>query len=48
MQIGKSYFSYISQEEFFGKTLNLMLFETQLAKFSDTEKVYSDPKLFYR
>jgi len=44
MQIGKSYFSYISQEEFFGKTLNLMLFETQLAKFSDTEKVYSDPK----
>jgi len=44
--LGKSTFSFISKTEVEGKPLNIMIFDTRLAHFSDTEKIYSDPETF--
>ncbi|NQU73676.1 MAG: DUF3108 domain-containing protein [Candidatus Omnitrophica bacterium] len=44
--LGKSTFSYISKTEVDGKPLSIMIFDTRLAHFSDTEKIYSDTETF--
>ncbi|MCX5710488.1 MAG: hypothetical protein NT060_00720 [Candidatus Omnitrophica bacterium] len=42
--IGTSVFLDYGQIEYRGKIVNLTIFETQVAGFKDTEKIYSDPK----
>ncbi|MFH0913195.1 MAG: DUF3108 domain-containing protein [Candidatus Omnitrophota bacterium] len=44
LRLGKAYFSSIDNAEINGRVLNVMLFETKLARFKDTEKIYSDPQ----
>jgi len=42
--VGKSEFRDYGQIEFRGRAVNLTIFETQVAGFKDTEKIYSDAK----
>jgi len=44
LRLGKSYFTNIANAEVDGRILNVMVFQTKLARFSDTEKIYSDPQ----
>lgn len=44
--LGKTYFSNISYVQVNGNLLNLMILETKLRHFTDTEKVYSNPETF--
>lgn len=41
--LGKSIFSHDAKVKAGEKTLHLMFFETKLPRFSDTEKIYTDP-----
>lgn len=42
--LGKSYFTNITNVNINGRLLNLMLVETKLTRFRDTERIYSDPQ----
>jgi len=46
MNVGKAIFRHLPKTELKGKAVNLMTFETKLARFSDVEKIYSDPDTF--
>jgi len=43
LSLGRSQFNSIARVELDGRQLNLLVFETKLNRFSDTEKIYSDP-----
>lgn len=42
--LGKAEFSHAARVELNGKALHLMIFETKLPRFTDTEKIYTDPE----
>jgi hypothetical protein len=42
--LGKSTFSHLPSIEINGRLLSVMVFETSLARFKDTEVIYADPK----
>lgn len=42
--LGKSTFTHSNRLELNGKKVHLMIFETKLARFVDTEKIYVDPE----
>lgn len=42
--LGKSYFNNVGNVQVNGNLLNLMVVETKLARFMDTEKIYSAPE----
>jgi hypothetical protein len=44
--LGKARFNHVAKVEFNGKMVNLVTFETKLVRFTDTEKIYSDPETF--
>lgn len=44
MKLGSAKFSYIGQTKINGKLLNEMVMETRLAKFTDLDRIYSDPE----
>jgi len=46
INLGRARFSNLAKVEFRGKMVNLVTFQTKLARFSDTEKIYSDPETF--
>jgi hypothetical protein len=46
VRIGRAVFHYQSKSELEQKPANLYTFETQLIKFKDKEKIYSDPETF--
>ena len=46
ISLGKSTFSQVPSAELNGKKLIVMVFETSLARFKDTETIYSDPQTF--
>ncbi|MFH1239297.1 MAG: DUF3108 domain-containing protein [bacterium] len=44
LSVGEARFSNIADEQVNGRILSVMLVETQLTRFRDTEKIYSDPR----
>ncbi len=46
LHVGQSFFNFISRVQVNGKMLNCIVFETRVPQFSDTEKIYSDPRTF--
>ncbi|TRZ96509.1 hypothetical protein D4R78_00760 [bacterium] len=44
VRLGQAYFSNLPNVEVDGRKLNLITFETRLARFADREEIYSDPK----
>jgi hypothetical protein len=46
LNLGKAVFKHLPNTELQGKKVNLMTFETRLARFTDLEKIYSDPESF--
>lgn len=42
INLGRAVFKYLPETQLKGKKVNLMLFETKLANFSDLERIYSD------
>jgi hypothetical protein len=44
VRLGQAYFSSLPNVEVDGRKLNLITFETRLARFRDREEIYSDPK----
>jgi len=43
LSLGRSQFNSVAKVELDGRQLNLLVFETKLNRFADTEKIYSDP-----
>lgn len=46
IKIGTSKYSRVQNAVLNGKTLNVMVFETKVARFFDTEKIFTDPQTF--
>ncbi|MFH0739345.1 MAG: DUF3108 domain-containing protein [Candidatus Omnitrophota bacterium] len=46
MTLGKADFRHISRTRLGAKVVNLMTFQTSLARFNDLEKIYSDARTF--
>jgi len=46
INLGKAVFQYMASAEIKGKLLSKASFETNLARFKDTEIIYSDPQTF--
>ena len=46
LNLGKAVFEHLPNAELQGRKVNLMTFETKLARFTDLERIYSDPKSF--
>jgi len=46
VNLGKAVFQHMASAEINGRVLNKASFETDLARFKDTEIIYSDPKTF--
>ncbi len=46
LNLGKAVFRYLDNAEVDGKMLVRVSFETDMARFKDTETIYSDPKTF--
>lgn len=46
LYLGKARFENLADARVNGRVLNAMLLETRLARFKDTEKIYSDPRTF--
>ncbi len=44
LRLGRAHFTHIANVEVNGRILNVMVFETKLVRFLDTEKIYSDPQ----
>ena len=44
--LGKAEFHHVSRVDFAGKPANLVTFKTELARFTDLEKIYSDASSF--
>lgn len=44
LYLGQARFANIANAQVNGRTLNVMAFETKLTRFTDTEKIYSDPQ----
>lgn len=44
IRLGQAHFANVMDIEINGRMLNLMTFQTRLAQFRDTEKIYSDPQ----
>jgi hypothetical protein len=43
VRLGSSEFTHLPQEELDGKKVNVMVFKTKVTRFSDAEKIFSDP-----
>lgn len=46
LNLGKAVFEHLPDTELRGRKVNLMTFETRLARFTDLERIYSDPESF--
>lgn len=46
LNLGKAVFKQLPNAELRGRSVNLITFETRLARFSDLERIYSDPESF--
>ena len=46
LNLGKAVFEHLPNTKLQGKKVNLMTFETRLARFTDLERIYSDPENF--
>ncbi len=46
LNLGKAVFEHLPYTDLRGRKANLMTFETRLARFSDLERIYSDPQTF--
>jgi len=46
LNLGKAVFKQLPKTELGGRNVNLITFETRLARFTDLEKIYSDPESF--
>lgn len=46
INLGKARFNHLAKVQFNGRMVNLITFETKLARFRDMEKIYSDPETF--
>lgn len=44
--LGKAEFNHVAMVEFSGKPANLVTFKTEMARFTDLEKIYSDASSF--
>jgi acyl-CoA synthetase (AMP-forming)/AMP-acid ligase II len=47
LYLGQSRFTSLQEVEINGRKLSAMLLETKLTRFSDTEKIYSDPQTLF-
>lgn len=46
LNLGKAVFKQLPNAELRGRKVNLITFETRLARFTDLERIYSDPESF--
>ena len=44
--LGQAKFHYAAQEELYGRLVDIVTFQTNLARFVDLEKIYADPENF--
>jgi len=46
IRVGSAIFRHTGTEELNGRQVNVITFQTRLARFTDAEKIYSDPESF--